>query len=335
MVDSTVPNHHRIAERIARMARSRDKYAQSILIHGPLGSDHKEVATHFGQSVFCESGIGDFGACGDCRDCRRVRERKHPDWIWVEPDRSGKGLPNISMEMVRNLQDRIILNPFEGNRVVGCLFEAEKMRPETANSLLKLVEEPPHHALFILVTDNLERILPTIRSRCLPVPLGPPDPKILGARLSGELGISEEEGQQAALWAIQEGLSPSEAISESLCELRDDSVEILDLAIRMGEHAFLPYLKSRKYPRETNLVLIRFFRDFLSETLLMGEGREEPLTYRSHSESFRVWTRSLPPERIPDLIDLTFEFEEGINGYANPTHSLVTFLSQVSQATGH
>ena len=150
-MEETAPKHHRIAERVARMARTRGKYAQSILIHGPLGADHKKVAVRFGQSVFCETGEGPFGGCGVCRSCRRVADRTHPDWIWLEPDRSTKGLPNISIEMVRNLQDRLVLNPYEGNRVVGCLFEAEKMRPETANSLLKLVEEPPSHALFILV----------------------------------------------------------------------------------------------------------------------------------------------------------------------------------------
>jgi len=264
-----------------------------------------------------------------------VRDRTHPDWIWLEPDRAAKGLPNISIEMVRNLQDRMVLNPFEGDRVIGCLFEAEKMRPETANSLLKLVEEPPSHALFVLVTDNLERILPTIRSRCLPVPLGPPDPATLAKAIQSDLGFSEEESLQGALWAIQEGVTPEEALSETVRELREESVEILDLAIRTGEHAFVPYLKSRKYSRETHLQLIRFFRDFLSETLLLGEGGKEPLAYRSHKKAFQGWTRSLPPDRIPDLIDLTFEFEEGISGYVNPTHSVVTFLGQVSQATGH
>ncbi|MCA9424510.1 MAG: hypothetical protein KC931_14850 [Candidatus Omnitrophica bacterium] len=333
MTEATVPKHHRIAERIARMSRTRGKYAQSILIHGPMGAEHREVAVRFGQSVFCDTGEGDFGACGVCRSCRRVHDGTHPDWVWMEPDRSGKGLPNITIEMVRNLQDRMVLNPYEGSRVVGCIFEAEKMRPETANSLLKLVEEPPPHALFILVTDNLERILPTIRSRCLPVPLGPPDPSVLAARIARDLSVSDREALQTALWAIQEGLTPQEAASEPVRELRDEAVELLDLAIRMGEHAFLPALKSRKYSRESNLVLIRHFRDFLSESLLLSEGRAEPLVYRSHHEPFSNWTRTLPPDKLSDLIDLSFEFEEGILGYANPTHSIATFLSEVSRAS--
>lgn len=334
MAETATPSHHRIAERVARMARQRGKYAQSILIHGPQGAGQREAAIRFGQSIFCEVGEGEFGACGKCRGCRRVREGTHPDWLWLEPDRAAKGLPNISIESVRNLQDRLVLNPYEGVRVVGCLFEAEKMRPEAANSLLKLVEEPPPHALFILVTNSLERVLPTIRSRCLPVPLGPPDPDSLAAVIRDELGVSETEALQGALWALQEGTTPAEALSETARDLREDAIELLNLAIHRGEDAFIPVIKNKKHPREACLAILRLFRDLLFDVFVLGEGRSDPLVYRSHNGFLMKSAKVLSPKETVDLIDATFEFEEGIQGYANPTQAIVVFLGQVARAAG-
>jgi DNA polymerase III delta' subunit len=325
-----IPHHHQVAERIARLGRMRGGISHSILIHGPVGAGHREVAVRFGQSLFCETGDGPFGACGECRNCRRVSQGIHPDWIWMEPDRSAKGLPNISIDLLRALQDRLVLEPFEGNQVAGCIFEAEKMRLEAANSLLKLLEEPPAHALFILVTENRQRILPTIQSRCLPVPLIHPSEEDLAERLAAEFGLAPVEAHQAALWSANEGLDPGEALSEPVRQFREESRWLLDLAVREGEHAFIPALKALKYDREVQARFLGYWRDLLRDSLLLREGRGEAFTYQSDAVMLGSWTSNLSPESYAYLIDRAFEYEEAVLGYASPAHALATFLSEVS-----
>jgi hypothetical protein len=330
-----VAPHHRIAERIARLGRERGTLSHSLLIHGPVGAGQREVAVHFGQSLFCETGSGPFGACGECRNCRRVVENLHPDWIWIEPARGSKGLPNITMETIQSLQDRLVLEPYEGLKVVGCVFEAEKMKPETANSLLKLVEEPPAHAAFILVTEYFQRILPTIRSRCLHVPLGLPSSETLEQELRTRHELSGEEAQLFARYALQEGVPVEQALSESSQQLREEALELVDLAVLEGEQAFIPMLKGLKHDRETNARLVQFCRDLLRDCLLLAEGPSSgdvmngfPVQVQS---KLTEWARTLNPEALAELIDHSFEYEEAILGYASPVHSLATFLSEVRE----
>jgi DNA polymerase-3 subunit delta' len=334
MNGTAIPRHHQIAERMARVGRKRGILSHSLLIHGPIGAGHREIASRFGQSVFCETGEGPFGACGKCRNCRRIWQGIHPDWIWLEPNREAKGLPNISIDSLRSLQDRLVLEPYEGPKVVGCIFEAEKMRPEAANSLLKLVEEPPEHAQFILVTENRQKILPTIRSRCIPIPLAPPSPETLAEELVETGNWQAGEAIQAALWSLNEGLDPEGAISEALTDFREEGRHLLDLAIHQGEHAFFAVLKDLKQDRETMARYLFLWRDFLRETLLVRGGRGEPFTYKSYMSDFQKWSNRLKPSDISDLMDLAMDCEEALSGYANPVHTLGSFLSTVSACAG-
>lgn len=327
---SPIPPHFRIAEKIARVGRSRGLFNHSILIHGPTGAGQREVALRFGQSVFCETGDGPFGACGECRNCRRVPQGLHPDFIWIEPSRE-KGLPNISIDTLREqLQDRLVLQPFEGDKVVGCVYEAEMMRPEAAGAMLKYMEEPPPHAVFIFVTENRERILPTIRSRCLPVPILSPAEETIEAGLVEGKGLSRAEAHQAGLWAANEGLLPEAALSEGVAQVREESVRLLDLAVREGEYAFIPQVKALKYDWETTARFVRHWRDLLRDCLLLAEGRAEPQTHLSETKTLKRWATAFSTEDLAELIDRGFEYEEGILGYANRPNCLATFLSEVS-----
>ena len=354
MTSSLAPPHHRIAERIARLGRDRGTLSHSLLIHGPVGAGQREVAIRFGQSLFCEPGTGSFGACGQCRNCRRIVENLHPDWIWIEPERHSKGLPNITMETMQSLQDRLVLEPYEGVKVGGCIFEAEKMKPETANSLLKLVEEPPSHAAFILVTEYFSRILPTIRSRCLHVPLGLPSLETLEEELRTRHELSGQEARLYAHYALQEGVAVNVARSEASRQLREEALALVDLAVHEGEHAFIPMLKSLKHDRETNARLVQFCRDLLRDCLILADGgtRRDSRSSDGMDSSFSdkgtytnrltgipaevqsklgEWAGTLTPDALAELIDHSFEYEEAILVYASPVHSLATFLSEVRE----
>ncbi len=359
MTSLKVPPHHRIAERIARLGRNRGTLSHSLLIHGPVGAGQREVAIRFAQSVFCETGQGPFGACGLCRSCKRVPLGEHPDLIWIEPQikdkervnafipgREGpaeedksykekKGFRYISIETVRDVQDRLVREPYEGTRVIGCLFEAEKMNLDAGNTLLKMVEEPPPHCLLIFVTEYFSRILPTIRSRCLHVPLGLPSLEILEEELRTRHELSGQEARLYALYALQEGVPVEMAISESSRQLREEALELVDLAVREGEHAFIPLLKGLKHDRETNARLVQFCRDLLRDCLILAEGHSSGNDQAGRPDLIQSklteWAATLTPDALAELIDHSFEYEEAILGYASPLHSLATFLSEVRE----
>lgn len=119
------------------------------------------AALSFARRLNCEAPSGD-SACGTCLSCRLVADGNHPDVRIVSPD----GL-SVKIDQIRELKREMSLRPRrDGCFRVTIIEGAEKMTVEAQNSFLKLLEEPPERAVFILVCQNPSGLLPTVRSRC-------------------------------------------------------------------------------------------------------------------------------------------------------------------------
>lgn len=129
---------------------------------GDDGTDRATAAAlSFARRLNCEAPTGD-SACGTCLSCRLVADGNHPDVRIVSPD----GL-SVKIDQIRELKREMSLRPrCDGGFRVTIIEGAEKMTVEAQNSFLKLLEEPPERAVFILVCQNPSGLLPTVRSRC-------------------------------------------------------------------------------------------------------------------------------------------------------------------------
>ena len=103
--------------------------------------------------------------CGVCRDCRKVFRKTHPDVITVEPESSGRRA-EMKVDQIRRIVSEAYIMPSEAQRKVYVLSRADTMNRSAQNALLKLLEEPPRSAAFILAAERAESLLPTVRSRC-------------------------------------------------------------------------------------------------------------------------------------------------------------------------
>jgi DNA polymerase-3 subunit delta' len=99
--------------------------------------------------------------CEKCNNCLRITSKDHPDVVEIEPDGQ-----SIKVDQIRALQSELTKSGFESAKKVVLIHQAEKMNVNSANSLLKFLEEPPANFMIILETQSLGKILPTIRSRC-------------------------------------------------------------------------------------------------------------------------------------------------------------------------
>lgn len=140
-------------------ALAQDKVGHCFLITGPAGSGKSTLARLLAAALQCE---GKDKPCGVCGPCRKVLADIHPDVITVDtPDRK-----TVPVERIRTLQADAYIRPNEGQRKVYLLPRAQALTESAQNALLKLIEEPPPYGVFLLLSDNPERLLPTVRSRC-------------------------------------------------------------------------------------------------------------------------------------------------------------------------
>lgn len=165
------------------------KIAHFYLISGPKGSGKGKLATLLSAAVMCQ---GTEKPCGVCSHCRKVLSSVHPDVISVT-DPEHKTVP---VRIIRQMRSDVFVRPNEGSRKVY-IFPQE-MGVEGQNALLKVLEEPPHYGVFLLLTENPDKILPTVRSRCVELQLQPLEEGLLRHTLEQEFPQADSQTIAAA-----------------------------------------------------------------------------------------------------------------------------------------
>jgi DNA polymerase-3 subunit delta' len=261
--------HEEVRQRLAEAWRN-GKLPQVLLIEGPTGVGRQRLALWLGQLLLCEAPSAE--PCGKCRACRRVLELSHPDLHWLVPiprpkagdadkqvDEAAEavaqvlgerrqqplygpadGLASHGIASVRLLQRRASLTSVEGGPRVFVVGHAERLvpqesSPEAANALLKLLEEPPAGAFFLLTTTDAGRLLPTIRSRVVPVRLG----RLTDEQVSGFLAAHLEPRPAAAELAerargAEGSIGAAIAASDQGAKAYRAATELLEAALEGG-----------------------------------------------------------------------------------------------------
>lgn len=233
----------------------RDRVAHAYLVSGPDGVGKTAVATAFAQTICCQDeSRPDRGVpCGACLACRKIARGVHPDVETfslasqtVEADKGGKGT-TLTIETVRRLCAATALRPMEARRRVVLVDDAETMQGVAQEALLKTLEEPPSAVTIVLLADDAEALLPTIRSRCRPVALRPVPTTVVAASLVAAGCPAERAGEIAALaggrpgWALRAAADPSllaaarEAVERALGWIGGSPYDRLVAAVRLGD----------------------------------------------------------------------------------------------------
>jgi DNA polymerase-3 subunit delta' len=190
---------HERPKMILRAAIEHDRVAHAYLFHGEEQIGKRLVAIAFAQALSCESpSRSEPDACGTCRACRQVESRSYPDFFVIEPDRE-QANPQIKIEQVRELEDQIVYRPLVSSRKICLIDEADRMTPAAANALLKTLEEPPGHSLFLLVTSRPFALPATIRSRCHGIQFVTPPRRQVEAALMARRGLSAPDARLLTL----------------------------------------------------------------------------------------------------------------------------------------
>ena len=170
---------------------ARGHISHFYLISGPAGSGKHTLANLLAEAILC---AGDTKPCGSCVHCRKMRSRNHPDFITVE-DPEHK---NVAVKIVRQIREDMFIRPNEAAYKIY-LFPQE-LGMEGQNALLKILEEPPAYGVFLLLTDNPDKLLPTVRSRCTELKLQALEEKVIRNQLRLDFPKATEEDIAAAVF---------------------------------------------------------------------------------------------------------------------------------------
>lgn len=172
-------------EELAReLVSFREDLPNGLLIYGPRGIGTIDLVVAYAKSLFCEHPQKDGAPCGQCKGCKMAQAYTHPDLRYVvsEAESIPRGIPfdppsnatkdrkiyrEILIHQPRALTDFLNLAPHidKGRRII-VVYPADAIRADAAATFLKNLEEPPERTTFLLVADDIDRVLPTIRSRC-------------------------------------------------------------------------------------------------------------------------------------------------------------------------
>lgn len=192
--------------------------SHAYLITGGGGDSRAAFAGRLAAAYLCE---GDTPPCGRCRACRKVGKGSHPDLSRTAPP---PDKAEITVEQIRALRADAYVRPNEGRRKVYVIDPADAMNPAAQNALLKVLEEGPAYAAFLLVSDRPGKLLDTVRSRCellsLPREDALPGPELLerAERLAGLLLAGDELACAQALVELELSKPKAEELSALLLE---------------------------------------------------------------------------------------------------------------------
>ena len=225
----------------------RPRMPHAILFHGAGGIGKADFIEAFAQSLLCENVQADGHACGACASCGWFAQHNHPDYRRVRPEaledepgaegeegdadkkagaKTRTPSKDIKIEQIRALADFMNISTHRQGLRVVVLYPAEALNTPASNALLKTLEEPPPGTVFLLASNSLERLLPTILSRCRKFALPMPAHADALAWLQTQ-GVADADG-----WLREQGGAPLAALAQSNTGNRDE----LDTLLQMLAH---------------------------------------------------------------------------------------------------
>lgn len=291
---------------ILQRSLASGRIAHAYLFDGIEGCGKKKTALALVAALFCEQGKG----CGSCPPCHKIALLQHPDLHLIEPDGAF-----IKIDQIRELQRELSLRPFEAPRKACIIEAADRLNPASGNALLKTLEEPPGHALLVLLTANIGGVLPTILSRCQQLHF-PALPETLIADFLRNRGSTPE---MAGIAASLAGGSLTKAIEIGAEETLASRKHFLEQMTAFSLKEIAPLFAAAEElatDRETALEKLELLTAFLRDVLHLQGGMQEvvntdlfPLLRREADKRSAVSTM----ERIERVVETRYAIQRNVN----------------------
>jgi DNA polymerase III subunit delta' len=324
---------HQPSITLLQAAVTHDRLAHAYLFHGEDAIGKRLTAFRLAQALNCElpPETNGFDSCGTCRSCRQIEARTHPDFFVIEPDPE-QATRQIKIEQVREIEHHIMYRPLIGERKICLIDDADRMTIGAANALLKTLEEPPAHSLFLMISSRPAALPATIRSRCQALRFTTPTRIQVEAALILKREIPPEDARFLAI--ISEGRL-GEALTADVNDTRARQQELIDLVRPQSLQSITSILSSAetiaKADRAQDLFiwLARWIRDLV---FIQVGGERDQLLYLDDLTTLETYAKQANTDWLLDLLREIEMTEQRATRHLNLHMALETILLRLREA---
>ena len=343
--------HDDIVERFSRILAA-GRLASTYLFVGPPGVGKRAFATKLAQALLCQRTAGINPAalepCGVCASCAQMRAGTHPDFLTVAKPKGKSEIPVASLignpehRMQQGLCHDIGLKPMMGGRRIAVIDDADDLNEESANCLLKTLEEPPPRSLMILIGTSATRQLPTIRSRSQIVRFAPlPVDMVARLLLSQQIvadastarqlaALSEGSLQRAAELADPELLKFRAMLFSRLAQAHLDVPRLAEAVTTIVDEAGSEASVRRERLRKIIQFAADYYRQF-ARSLSAAPTADDPALAQAFAAARQWWPEGA--DLAAECVDRTLDALSHIDRNANPPNIIYAWLDDLAQLT--
>ena len=312
------------ALRLLRNALDHARLAHAYLLAGPPGVGKHLTARQFAKAVSCP--VQPTDACDTCTTCKKIDADNHPDILDIGPDGNA-----IRIEQIRTIQQRLSYRPYEQDHIVIILDGCERLTPPATNALLKTLEEPPGHALLLLLTNHKTALPLTITSRCQLVPFRALTPAHLRTILERR-GIEREEATISVMMA-QGGMTTSEQITAAL-EVRGQAHTLLAEVLHHNAQAVFLRARQLAGKRDQCEALLDWLILLCRDLVMLQVAPSRPLYNHDLRSDLEPLIRQVSVDPLLETCTLAEQLRQYLSMNLNPQLVFERFVMRVEQLVG-
>ncbi|WP_313164439.1 DNA polymerase III subunit delta' [Sedimentibacter sp.] len=303
---------------------NNNQISHCYIFEGPKGMGKYDLALVFAQALLCKN-KNDI-PCNKCQDCLKVNSENHPDLHVINIEET-----TIKREDIDELINSIYKKPYEANKKIYIIKEAQEMTPQAANTFLKTLEEPPKDSVIILLTTNSNLLLTTIVSRCQHIKLKNVSKETIKSHLTDNYNISEEIAELAAFYS--KGIL-NKAINialgkDNLLKFREEIIKLFDKIIN-SDSEIIYDLESYFEEQKDNIdSIIEIMMTWVRDIMFIKNNMEELIINKDFKQLVKMHGESI--KNNSNIIEYLQQTSENLKSNVNYKLAVDNMLLRIQE----